>query len=339
MSRQAARALRTLCATALLAAMLAPGPACAAEAAKVLRVAFSISETSFDPAFASDAASDSIIENIFDSMLDYDYLARPVKLVPRGLESMPLVEEGGRAYLCRVRKGMYFTPDPAFKGRRREVTAADYVYGMKRLLDPAVRSPWVFLLDGKVAGAHETIAQAEKAGRFDYDAPVPGLELVDRYTLRIRLVQPDLRFLYTLAIQNVTAQAREVVEAYGADIGAHPVGSGPYRLGDYRRNTRIVLDANPDYRETTYEPAGPIPPASVPVAQALKGRRLPLAGRVEVNIIEENQARMLAFLDRQIDLLEIVPVDFTDQVLDANGKLLPALAARGIVHDVLLRPN
>jgi len=339
MSRQAARALRTLCATALLAAMLAPGPACAAEAAKVLRVAFSIIETSFDPAFASDAASDSIIENIFDSMLDYDYLARPVKLVPRGLESMPLVEEGGRAYLCRVRKGMYFTPDPAFKGRRREVTAADYVYGMKRLLDPAVRSPWVFLLDGKVAGAHETIAQAEKAGRFDYDAPVPGLELVDRYTLRIRLVQPDLRFLYTLAIQNVTAQAREVVEAYGADIGAHPVGSGPYRLGDYRRNTRIVLDANPDYRETTYEPAGPIPPASVPVAQALKGRRLPLAGRVEVNIIEENQARMLAFIDRQIDLLEIVPVDFTDQVLDANGKLLPALAARGIVHDVLLRPN
>jgi ABC-type transport system substrate-binding protein len=210
---------------------------------------------------------------------------------------------------------------------------------MKRLLDPAVHSPWVFLLDGKVAGAHEAIAKAEKAGRFDYDAPIEGIALVDRYTLRIRLVQPDLRFMYTLAIQNVTAQAREVVEAYGADIGAHPVGSGPYRLGDYRRNTRIVLDANPDYRPTTYEPAGPIPPASVAVAQALKGRRLPLAGRVEVSIIEENQARLLAFLDRQIDLLEIVPIDFTDQVLDAKGNLLPALASRGIVHDVLLRPN
>ena len=58
-----------------------------------------------------------------------------------------------------------------------------------------------------------------------------------------------------------------------------------------------------------------------------------------MNMIEEDQARWLAFLDRELDFLDIVPVDFTDQVLDANGKLLPALAAKGIVHDVLLRPN
>jgi ABC-type transport system substrate-binding protein len=339
MSPRRRRTARTLCVGALIAAALLPCAALAADARKVLRVAFSISETSFDPAFASDAASDSIIANIFDTMLDYDYLVRPVKLVPRALEAMPTIEDGGRTYLCHVRKGIYFAPDAAFKGQRRELTAGDFVYGMKRLLDPAVRSPWVFLLDGKVVGAHEAIAKAEKAGRFDYDAPIAGLELVDRYTLRIRLVQPDLRFAYTLAIQNVAAQAREVVEAYGADIGAHPVGSGPYKLGDYRRNTRIVLDANPDYRATTYEPAGPVPAKSLPVAAALKGRKLPLPDRIEVNIIEENQARLLAFLDRQVDLLEIVPIDFTDQVLDANGKLLPALAARGIVHDVLLRPN
>ena len=339
MPRPAARALRALCAIALCALALLPSPVRAADPAKVLRVAFSISETSFDPAFASDAASDSIIVNIFDTMLDYDFLARPVRLVPRALEAMPVVEDGGKSYLCRVRKGIYFTPDPAFKGRRRELTAGDFIYGMKRLLDPDVHSPWVFLLDGKVLGAHEAIARAQKSGRFDYDAALPGLELVDRYTLRIRLVQPDLRFVYTLAIQNVAAQAREVVEAYGADIGVHPVGSGPFKLGDYRRSTRIVLEANPDFRDTTYEPTGPIPASSAPFAQALKGRRLPLVGRVEVSIIEENQARMLAFLDRQIDLLEIVPVDFIDQVLDASGKLLPALAAKGIGHDVLLRPN
>ena len=55
----------------------------AADAGKTLHVAFSIAETSFDPAFASDAASDAIIANVFDTMLDYDYLARPVKLMPR----------------------------------------------------------------------------------------------------------------------------------------------------------------------------------------------------------------------------------------------------------------
>ena len=330
----ARRALAGLALCAVLAA-----PAAAANPGKVLRVAFSIAETSFDPAFASDAASDGIIENIFDSMLDYDYLARPVKLVPRALEALPTVEDGGRSYLCRVRKGIYFTPDPAFKGQRRELTAADFAYGIKRILDPGVKSAWVWLVEGKLLGGSEARARAEKSGRFDYDAPLPGLELVDRYTLRIRLKEPDLRFPYVLAIPNVAAQAREVVEAYGLDIGAHPVGTGPYMLGEYKRSARIVLVANPGFREETYAPAGPIPASSQPVAAALKGRRLPLAGRVEVNVIEEGQARWLAFLNRELDFLDILPSEFTNQAIDANGKLLPELARKGIVHDVLMRPN
>jgi ABC-type transport system substrate-binding protein len=314
-------------------------PARAADPAKVLHVAYSIAETSFDPAFASDAASDGIIANVFDSMLDYDYLARPVKLVPRALEAMPIVEDGGRSYLCKVRKGIFFTPDPAFKGKPRELTAADFAYGLKRILDPAVKSPWAWLLDPRLLGAAEARARAEKSGRFDYDAPLPGLEVVDRYTLRIRLAQPDLRFPYALAVPGMAAQAREVVDAYGHDIGAHPVGTGPYMLGEYKRSSRIVLVANPHYRQVTYEPAGAIPESSKAVAAALRGRRLPLAGRVEINVIEEGQARWLAFLNRELDFLDILPVDFVDQALDVNGKLRPELAKQGIVHDVLLRPN
>jgi ABC-type transport system substrate-binding protein len=84
---------------------------------KTLRVAFSIAETSFDPQFASDAASDSVISNIYEQMLDYDYLARPVKLVPRTLEAMPTVSDGGKTYTFKIRKGIFFTPDAAFKGK------------------------------------------------------------------------------------------------------------------------------------------------------------------------------------------------------------------------------
>jgi ABC-type transport system substrate-binding protein len=314
-------------------------PSFAADPAKTLHVGFSIAETSFDPPFASDAASDSIIANVFDTMLDYDYLARPVKLVPRALEAMPTVEDNGKSYLGPVRKGVYFTPDPAFKGKRRELTAGDFAYAFKRLLDPAVKSPWLWLIEGKIEGGDAARQQALKTGHFDYDAPIAGLEVVDRYTLRIRLVAPDLRFPYVLAVPNISAQAREVVEAYGADIGAHPVGTGPYMLGEYKRSTRIVLDANPGYRETTYVPAGPIPPSSEPVAAALKGKRLPQNARVEISVIEEGQARWLAFLKREIDFLDIVPVEFIPEALDAQGKLKASLASRGIVHDVLLRPN
>jgi ABC-type transport system substrate-binding protein len=310
----------------------------AAEPAKTLRVAFSIAETSFDPAFASDAASDAIIANIFDTMLDYDYLARPVKLVSRVLESMPAVEDGGSAYLCKVRRGIHFTPDPAFRGKQRELTAADFAYGLERILDPAVKSPWLWLLDGKLVGGDEARAKALASGRFDYDAPLPGLEIVDRYTLRIRLTRSDLRFPYVLAIPNTAAQAREIVEAYGADLGAHPVGTGPFMLGEYRRSDRIVLVANPGFRETYYEPAAPIPSSSQVVAAALKGKRLPQAHRIEISIIEEGQARWLAFRKREIDFLDILPIEFVEQALD-DGRLKPALAAEGIVHDVLIRPN
>ncbi|MGE5089710.1 MAG: ABC transporter substrate-binding protein [Candidatus Levyibacteriota bacterium] len=319
-------------------AIVAARSADAADPAKTLHVAFPIAETSFDPAFASDAASDSIIDNVFDTMLEYDYLARPVRLVPRALEAMPVVEDDGRTYICKLRKGIYFTPDPAFRGKRRELTAADFAYGIERILDPAVKSPWLWLFEGKIVGADEARARAIRTGHFDYDTPIAGLTVVDRHTLRIRLTQPDLRFAYALAVPNVAAQAREVVEAYGNDIGAHPVGTGPYMLGEYRRSARIVLVANPGFRASTYTPTGPIPPASQPIAAALEGKRLPLPGRIEISIVEEGQARWLAFLRGEIDILDNIPTDFIDQALDA-GKLKPALAARGIVHDVLIRPN
>jgi ABC-type transport system substrate-binding protein len=73
----------------------------AADPGKTLRVVFSIAETSFDPQFASDAASDSVIGSIYDPMIQYDYLARPVRLVPRTLEAMPVIEDGGKTYVCR----------------------------------------------------------------------------------------------------------------------------------------------------------------------------------------------------------------------------------------------
>jgi len=324
--------------TAALLASLAPVAAGAADTVKTMHVVLQIAETSFDPAFASDAASDDVIATINEAMLDYDYLARPVKLVPRTLEALPLVEENGKSFTMKVNKGIYFTPDSAFRGKPRELTAADHAYSLKRILDPNVQSPWLWMLEGKIAGLDDVRQRAVKTGKFDYDAPVAGLTVVDRYTLKIRLNAADLRFLYVLAVPNTAAVAREVVEAYGNDFGAHPVGTGPYMLGQYKRSSRIELLANPGYREVTYTPSGPIPAASEPVAASLKGKRLPLAPRIDIGIMEEGQARWLAFLNGEIDYLNLLPVNLIDKAL-ANGKLRPELAAKGIVHQPMVRPS
>jgi oligopeptide transport system substrate-binding protein len=324
--------------TAGIATGVAPTSAKAADAGKTLRVVFAIAETSFDPQFASDGASDGVIDNIYESMLSYDYLARPVKVVPRTLEAMPVVEDGGKTYVCRLRKGIFFTSDPAFRGKPRELTAADYAYAFKRLLDPAVKSPWAWLIESKLAGTEEAQAKATKTGKFDYDAPLAGIEIVDRYTLKLRLKEADPRFIYVLAMSNTGAVAREVVDSYDLDFGAHPVGTGPFMLGEYKRSSKIVLNANPGFRGWTYVPTGPIPPESQPIAAALKGKRLPLVGRIEISVIEEGQAEWLAFLNRELDMLERLPGEFIEEAIVA-GKLNPRLAAKGIQHELLRRPE
>ena len=310
----------------------------AADSAKVLRTAFQIAESSFDPVLAWDAASNSVVEHISESMLEYEYLARPVKLAPLTLERMPEVSNNGATYLCRVRKGIFFAADPAFKGKPRELTAGDYAYSMKRLLDPALKSPWTWLMEGKLVGGDELLAAAKKTGKLDYDAPVAGLEIVDRYTLRIRLKQPDYTFLYVLAMPATAAVAREVIEAYGIDSGAHPVGTGPYLLREYQRSHRIVLEANPGYRKVVFDEAIPANADDAAIARSLKGKQLPLIGRIEIAIIEEDQPRWLAFLKRELDYLQPFPRDFLGELLD-KGKLRPELAAKGIRHELLLRPN
>ena len=296
---------------------------------KVLRVAYLIAETSFDPAAVSDLYSHNIIEEIIEPPLTYDFLARPAKLKPETLEALPEITDGGRTYTLRIRKGIYFSDDAAFNGAKRELVAKDYEFAMKRLMDPKLRSPNLWLIENRVEGVEEAAAAAKKSGTFDYDARIPGITVLDRYTLRIRLVKPDYNFLYILAMCNLGAQAREVVERYGDDIGAHPVGTGPFRLAAWKRSSRIVLERNPNFREQYYEAE---PPADDPVSQQLyreaKGKRLPMVDRVEVSIIEESQPRWLAFLNSETDWVNL-PYEFLSMALP-GGRLSPMLAKRGV---------
>lgn len=313
-----------LSAAALLAAMFCIGPAGAAPAAdgKVLHMFLSTSETGLDPAVASDIASLSLLENLFDPLLRYDYLARPLKLRENTTVAMPTVENGGLSYTFKIRPGIYFTPDPAFKGARREVTAADYVYSLKRLYDPMLKSPWLSLFEGKIAGDQAL------HDKFSYDAPVEGLQAPDRYTLRIKLAAPDNNFLFYLATPASSVVAREVVEAYPGQVGNHPVGSGPFMIGEWKHSDKIVLLANPGSSAVFHATPGQ-DPADQAIASALDGKRLPLVERVEVKIAEEFQGRMLGFLGGEYDYLEQVPESMTDMVI-ADGKLKPALAAQGL---------
>ena len=318
----------------ILGACLLCGPLSAGNS-KVFRYAFEIAETSFDPAEISDLYSSFLVHNIFDTPLTYDYLARPVKLIPNTLAAMPEITENGTLLTMKVKPGIYFQLPPGeedvFKGEKRELTAHDYVYSMKRVFDPRKRSPNLYLLEGNIAGMDEVLARSRKENRFDYDAPVEGLRALDRYTWQIRLKQPDYNFIYYLAYGNLTAAvAREVAEHYGDKTGEHPVGTGPFMLTFWKRSSKMVLDANPTFREEYFDgtPA-PGDTYNEAVLAANKGKRMPIVGRVEVYIVEEQQPRYLAFLNNEFDMLERLPYEFANIAIPGN-ELAGDLKRRGI---------
>ena len=302
---------------------------------KVLKYAFPVAETGFDPAQISDLYSRVIAAHIFEAPLTYDYLARPAKLVPQTAAAMPEISADFTTFTFRIRPGIHFDDHPAFKGKKRELTAHDYVYSIKRHYDPRWKSPSVYVLENaKIVGMSELREQVTKRGKpFPYDTEVAGLRALDRYTFQIKLAEPSPRFHFVLADPGTMgAVAREVVEAHGDAIMEHPVGTGPFRLAQWRRSSLMVLERNPNYREEFYnaQPAAD-DPVGQEIARRMRGKRLPQVDRVEVSIIEQSQPRWLAFLNGEIDLTG-VPLEFANLAVP-NGELAPNLAKRGIRMD------
>ena len=310
-----------------------------AQPLKVLRYAFLIAETSFDPAQISDLYSRTVAAGMFEAPLEFEFLAKPARMRPNTAAAMPEVSDDFKTFTFRIKPGIYFADDPAFKGKvgqpvRRELTAEDYVYSLKRHYDPRWKSANLYILENaKILGLSELRKKLiEEKKPFDYDTPVEGLRALDRYTFQIKLGEATPRFLYNFTDGSFTgALAREVVEFYGDKIGEHPVGTGPFVLKAWKRSSRIVLAKNPNYREVLFNETPPAGDARLAVSSAkLKGQRLPMVDEVHISIIEEAQPRWLSFNATEQDVMDQLPAEYAPGVVP-NGKLAPHLEKRGIV--------
>jgi peptide/nickel transport system substrate-binding protein len=317
-----------LIAVTLLALAGLPATVGAADMRKVLRITLN-DITSLDPQQGTDLSSTRVASAIFEALYQFDYFAEPATVVPCTAEALPVITNGGKTWTIKLRKGIRFTDDPAFKGKPRELTAEDYAYSIKRSLDPNLRGGGDPALTDLIAGARPIVDAARKpGGKLDYDAPVAGVHAIDRYTLQINLTDVDYTLLERLAGLTMMAVAREVVESAGNDIMSHPVGTGPYVLREWKRASRVVLEANPAYRAERFPDSAA--PRHQAIIQAMRGKTLPQIGRVEISIIEESQPAFLAFDNGDLDYLGLGGDD-SRRILE-GGKLKPEMAKRGIVH-------
>ncbi|CAN5818393.1 ABC transporter substrate-binding protein [soil metagenome] len=302
-----------------------------ADPMKLVRQAFDAADDGFDMAKTQNHYSGWVSEAILEPLLSYDYLARPAKLIPKTAVAMPEVTDNGKVFIFKIKPGIYFSPDPAFKGARRELTAQDYAYTFKRVLDPVNRSPNASFIDGKILGMEPVQAAAKKSGKFDYDMPVTGLRAIDKYTLRIELKATDYNFLYVVAYGAFGAVAREVIDTYGDQSGLHPVGTGPYMIEKYSPRHKIMLTANPEYQGYIWDFKSSGTAWDNQIVKDMKGKKMPQVGKVEINIIEEEQSRWLAFQDKQLDI-DKMPQIAAPTVLDGD-KLKPEFISQGISMD------
>ena len=282
-----------------------------------------------DPALCADLTSADMVGKLYDTLVEYNYTARPYKLQPSMLAEMPVISDDMKHYKFKLRDDLYFQSDKCFgmnpdgTPKKRKVTAKDVEFSFLRIGDARLHSSGYWLIRGKITGIGEFRKKSAELKDDDfsiYDKGCKGIEVIDNHNFVIHLDNPDPRFLYALAMPYMSIVPREAVELYKTDFAEHPVGSGPFKLDYWQRNYKIEFTRNPDFRKEYF------PDAENPSDRT---KKLPLLDRVVCYQINEAISSWLLFLQGNLDL-SAVDKDSFEAIVTDDLQLIPALKKRGI---------
>ena len=269
---------------------------------------------SLDPQVSYDTVGRRILEPIQECLLEYQpFKTDPYELTPCLLKALPERVEragGGVTYKCELKEGILFHNDPCFAGGvGREVVADDVLFAFKRIADPKVECPVLSTLQDYIEGLGESFEEARKTGSYDYSKPLTGIQVTGKHSFEIHLKAPYPQLLYWLAMHFTAPVAREAVEYYDGKehdgvtrdmLRFHPVATGPCKIAEWKRNTRIRLERNPNYRTTTFPKEGWGPEQDALLAP-LAGSALPLVDEVNMTIFRETIPIFLLFRQGYLD--------------------------------------
>ena len=195
-----------------------------------LRVAL-VEPATLDPGPAYDIDSLTVIEQLFSGLVE---LSSEMGVVPDVARSWEMLDEGGQ-YIFHLRDDVRWSDGV-------QVTAGDFEYAWKRVLDPATPS--------QVAGLLYDIkeARAYHEGHVS-DPDLIGVRAVDERTLVVELEGPTGYFPHVLCLSSTFPVPRHVVEAQGrawTELG-NLVTNGPFRLMSWERGESMLLERNPTY--------------------------------------------------------------------------------------------
>ncbi|MFM9994532.1 MAG: ABC transporter substrate-binding protein [Phycisphaerales bacterium] len=340
---------------ASVAAVAGATPALAqAKAEKVIRIPVRTDGAkNLDPVKGSTQYDNQACAQVYETLLQWKYLKRPLELEPLLLTEMPRPTDnpdGTRTWKFTLKPGVKFHDDPCFPGGKgRELMTDDVFYSWKRLADPLYEYENWWLVENTIVGFDEFKAAqkaAVDAGKaFDYAAPVAGFRKLSDREFEVVLKEPIFRFMYVLTQFQTAIVPREAVEKYGATFSIHPVGTGPFKVaeGDWKQGISIIYRRNPNYHECVYRSELPLDAKAAARDRQLgfdtaAGRRLPLVDRVEVTFYVYDPPMWLDFESGKLDFTQVPPEYFEKAFVVRTRKLRPEYAARGVVDhaDTLL---
>lgn len=287
----------------------------------------------FDPVRAGDVASAMAIARIYEPLLQYSYLARPYQVEPLLADGMPAFSEDGLTCTIKIRKGIYFSDNRCFpEGRGREVEARDFEYAIKRLADQRTQSVGYWILSGRIDGLDEFRELSGGDEPVDYDRAIPGIRVIDRYTLQLKLTKPYPQLLWVLTMPYIVATPREAVDFHGDEFSRNPVGTGPYVLKDWILNYRLEYVRNPKWSQTGRVDLYPSEGSANDDKSGLlvdAGKPVPFIDRITDYVVMDPATRWMMFMTGQLDSSD-VSRDNWDAILDDRLNLHPDLQNRRI---------
>lgn len=281
---------------------------------------------SLDPAKAYSDDSLVVSAQVMEPLYQYHYLKRPYEIQPLLAANLPTIEEGGRILIIPIRKGVYYHSHPAFRGVKREVRAEDFVLQFKRLGMESLKSPGRSLFTGLVDGFSDYGKRISEDWTKLPDVKMAGVEIIDDYTLLIRLTRSEPNMIYYLAMNFVVPVPWEIVSYHENKLDEVLIGTGPYTYSGYNEQY-LEMQKNPDYREDYYPTSGDRY-ANVTNLLASSKEKIPFISTVRFYVNKEEQ-RWEKFLKDEIDILT-VPKAFIPKLYGSDGELAGELKKKNV---------
>lgn len=245
--------------------------------------------SSLDPAYANTQGNIWAVNQLFNGLVTLD---KKLDVIPCLAERWK-VSPDGKIYTFFLRKNVFFHDAEGFKNNNgREVTAQDFAYSFKRIIDPKTVSRGAWIFNDKVLKINDST--------FSDTC----FKAINKYMFQITLQKPYAPFLQILTMPYAYVVPQEIVEKWQKEFRIHPVGTGAFKFKIWEDKSALVFEKNKSYWK-----------------KDSLGNPLPYLDGIHISFVNDRNIAFMLFRQKKIDFISGLDENSRDIVFDADGHI------------------